>query len=53
MAFGLDPLYWPLKVFWMLETGESRVWAYFLAGLAYQWLLIALLVRRFKAVVTR
>ena len=53
VAFGLDPLYWPLKVFWMLEAGESRVWLYFLAGLAYQSLLLALLVRRFKAVIAR
>jgi fluoroquinolone transport system permease protein len=53
VAFGLDPLYWPLKLFWMLEAGEPRVWLYFLAGLAYQSLLIALLVRRFKTVITR
>ena len=52
-AFGLDPLYWPLKVFWMLEAGEPLVWLYFLAGLAYQSLLIALLVRRFKTVIAR
>ena len=53
VAFGLDPLYWPLKVFWMLEAGEPGVWLGFLAGLAYQSLLIALLVRRFKAVIDR
>ena len=53
VAFGLDPLYWPLKVFWMLEAGEARVWLYFLAGLSYQSLLIALLVRRFKTVIAR
>ena len=22
VAFGIDPLYWPVKVFWMLEAGE-------------------------------
>ena len=53
MAFGLDPLYWPLKVFWMLEAGEPGVWLHFLAGLGYQALLMWLLVRRFKVVVTR
>ena len=53
MAFGIDPLYWPLKLFWMLEAGEPRVALYFLAGLAYQGLLIALLVRRFRTVIAR
>ena len=53
VAFGIDPLYWPLKVFWMLEAGEPRVGLYFVAGLAYQGLLLALLVRRFKTVITR
>ena len=53
VAFGIDPLYWPLKVFWMLEAGEPRVGLYFVAGLAYQGLLLAILVRRFKTVITR
>ena len=53
VAIGLDPLYWPLKVFWMLESGEPRVVLYFLAGLGYQGVLIALLLRRFKAVIAR
>ena len=53
VAFGLDPLYWPLKLFWMLEAGEPRVAVYFLAGLGYQGVLIALLLRRFKAVIAR
>ncbi len=52
-AFGLDPLYWPLKVFWMLEGGEPLVWLHFAAGLAYQSLLIWLLVLRFRIVMTR
>ena len=53
VAIGLDPLYWPLKLFWMLEAGAPRVALYFLAGLGYQGLLIALLLRRFKAVIAR
>ena len=53
VAFGIDPLYWPLKVFWMLEAGEPRVWLYFLAGLAYQSLLVAILMRRFKTAMAR
>ena len=53
VAIGVDPLYWPLKVFWMLEAGEPYAALYFLAGLAYQGLLIALLARRFKTVIAR
>ena len=53
VAIGLDPLYWPLKLFWMLEAGEPRVVLYFLAGLGYQGGLIALLLRRFKTVIAR
>ncbi len=53
VAFGLDPLYWPLKVFWMIEAGEPLVWLHFLAGLGYQSLLLTLLVRRFKTVIAR
>ncbi|MCY4075925.1 MAG: hypothetical protein OXH04_10910, partial [Acidobacteria bacterium] len=53
VAIGIDPLYWPLKVFWMLEAGEPGAWLYFLAGLAWQGLLVGVLVRRFKAVIAR
>ena len=52
-AFGIDPMYWPVKVFWMLESGEAGVWLYFLIGLLYQTLLGAILLRRFKAVISR
>ena len=45
VAFGIDPLYWPLKLLWMLEAGEPRAWLYFVAGLTYQSLLIAILLR--------
>ncbi len=53
VAIGLDPLYWPLKLFWMLEASEPRVALYFLVGLGYQGILIALLLRRFKAVIAQ
>ena len=53
IAFGIDPLYWPVKVFWMLEAGEAGTWLYFLVGLAYQSALIVLLLRRFKNVIYR
>ena len=53
VAFGIDPLYWPVKVFWMLEAGEPGTWLYYLVGLAYQSALVMLLLRRFKEVVYR
>ncbi len=53
VAIGIDPLYWPVKLFWMLEAGEPGAWLYFLVGLAYQAILIAYLLGRFKAVITR
>ena len=48
-VLGIDPLYWPLKLFWMLESREPLTWLYFLCGMSYQCLLIAVLLRRFKA----
>ena len=53
VAFGLDPLYWPVKVFWMFEAGESGVWLYYLVGLAYQSVLIVALLRRYKRSIYR
>ena len=53
VAFGVDPLYWPVKLFWMLEAGDPGAWLYFLAGLAYQSLMVAMLIRRFKTVISR
>ena len=52
-AFGVVPLYWPAKLFWMLEAGEAGTWLYFVIGLVYQSLLLALLLRRFNKVLYR
>ena len=53
LATGLDPLYWPLKLFRMPKGSERHAALYFLAGQGCQGILIALLLRRFKAVITR
>ena len=53
VAFGLDPLYWPVKLFWMLEAGESGAWIYYIVGLGYQSALVVWLLRRFERVVCR
>ena len=50
---GVVPTYWCAKLFWMLEAGEEGWWPYVVVGLAYQALLVALLLRRFHRVVQR
>ena len=49
-VMGIVPAYWPAKLFWMLEAGESGWVPYVLVGTAYQALLVALLLRRFNRV---
>ena len=53
IAFGIDPLYWPVKVFWMLEAGDPGTWLYYVGGITYQSALIVFLLRRFKDVIYR
>lgn len=53
LVFGLDPLYWPVKLFWMLEADQPGVWLYFGVGLAYQSGLVWLLLRRYREVIYR
>lgn len=53
-AIGLVPHYWPLKVFWLFDRGAvGPALVHALAGLAWQGLLLTLLVRRFAHVVRR
>ncbi len=52
-AFGIVPLYWPAKVLWMLEAGETGTWFVLVVGLLYQALLLVLLLRRYNRVVCR
>lgn len=48
LAFGLAPTYWPVKLFWVLEAGLPHAWLYLTAGLAYQLLLIFVLMKAFN-----
>jgi fluoroquinolone transport system permease protein len=45
--FGILPTYWPAKALWVAGEG-GNFWPYVLAGAAYNLLLIALLLRRFR-----
>jgi fluoroquinolone transport system permease protein len=51
--FGLNPLYWPLKVFWAFDAGDPWAWVYVIEGLACQSALLWLLARRFGHVMRR
>jgi len=53
LVFGLLPLYWPVKLFWVLEAGQSFGWFYFLVAMIYQGAIIWLLLRRFDRVMHR
>lgn len=46
--FGLDPLYWPAKLLWLLHAGQASYWLYLFIGLLYQFLLLIILLRRFN-----
>jgi fluoroquinolone transport system permease protein len=52
-AMGVVPTYWPVKLFWMLEAGEGGWWGYLLVGIAYQILVVGLLLKRFDTVMHR
>jgi fluoroquinolone transport system permease protein len=53
-AFGLIPHYWPLKVFWLFDEGATRAaLVHALIGLAWQSVLLMVLVRRFSHVARR
>lgn len=45
--FGLVPLYWPAKLLWLLQAGQTGFWPVLLAGLLYQGLVLVALLRRF------
>ena len=53
LALGIVPTYWPIKLYWMLYAGETGGWIYFVVGLVYQALMLALLLRRFNVVMHR
>jgi fluoroquinolone transport system permease protein len=52
-VLGIAPTFWPARLYWALGMGEPSWWIYMLAGLAYQGLLLAALLRRFERVMYR
>ncbi|KAA3648241.1 MAG: hypothetical protein DWQ07_04390 [Chloroflexi bacterium] len=51
--FYIFPSYWPLKLFWTLDTGQANVWLYFVVGVVYLALVNLLLLRRFNTILHR
>ena len=52
-AFGVFPTYWPARLYWLYLAGQNNFWVYLAAGVLYQALLLALLVRRFNRVMVQ
>lgn len=48
LLMGILPTYWPAKAFWVASEG-GNFWPYVVVGAIYSLLLVALLLRRFKA----
>jgi fluoroquinolone transport system permease protein len=46
LLFGLDPLYWPAKFLWMVESQTNGAWVYLTTGILFQCTLLWLLVQR-------
>lgn len=51
--FGIFPTYWPVKLYWMLAAGEAGIWLVFIIGMAYQLLIVGILLRRFNQIMYR
>lgn len=50
---GVVPTYWPARAYWAFGAGEPGAWAFLAVGLAYQGVLLALLLRRFSRTLSR
>jgi fluoroquinolone transport system permease protein len=48
IAFGIIPVYWSARLLWAFQQGEPSPWIYLAVGLAYQLLLLGILIRRFN-----
>ena len=51
--FGVVPTYWPAKIFWQMSAGSGNSAALIVIGVAFELLLLWLLVKRFEQVIRR
>jgi fluoroquinolone transport system permease protein len=52
LLFGLLPTYWPAKAYWLAADGATY-WPYVVGGLAYNALLVYILLRRLASTATQ
>jgi fluoroquinolone transport system permease protein len=50
LLFGIIPTYWPMKVYWLLENGQSPVWPYLLMALLTQSFVAWIFIKRFNRI---
>lgn len=50
-AFGLLPSFWPVKIYWLFEAGDTAVWSHFVVAILFQSTLLLLLLRRFLRII--
>ncbi len=53
LLLGFFPTYWPARFYWSVQSSSPGVIFYLIAGLAYQLLLLSLLLRRFHSIMGR
>ena len=53
LLLALVPTYWPAMMLWTAVAGDLSFWFFWLVGLSYQILLLAILVRRFNRIMRR
>jgi fluoroquinolone transport system permease protein len=49
-AFGFMPTFWPAKLYWALQAGESGIWLYLVAGFLVHTFFLWLMARRFNKI---
>ena len=52
VLFGVDPLYWPVKVFWLVEAEAVNAWVYLAIAIIVQIFVLRLLLQRMNHRVT-
>jgi fluoroquinolone transport system permease protein len=53
LLMGLIPTYWPAALLWAIQSEMPGGWLLLISGLAYQALLVALLLRRYTRVISQ
>lgn len=54
LLFGIFPTYWPLKAFWVMQSGNMSLafWGYIIFGILIQYLFLAIAIRKFRRKMT-